>query len=111
ARLLGWSGLPAVACGPGVAAALRDYGFNPKATIVNGVSPPPPSARREAVIQRFGIAHTRFLVVGIGRLVPQKNQLLAIQALTNVPDAALIIFGEGPLREHPDAAAGALGVQ
>jgi Glycosyltransferase Family 4 len=41
ARLLRLSGLPVVACGPGVAAALEAEGCRVRAMIPNSVSPPP----------------------------------------------------------------------
>jgi glycosyltransferase involved in cell wall biosynthesis len=38
------------------------------------------------------------LVVNVGRLVPQKNQALAIRAIGEVPGAVLAVIGDGPLR-------------
>src|SRR3954471_5628267 len=93
-RLLRAAGLPAVACGPGVSAALRQHGLPPLTTVVNAVGPAPPAADRSQLGLEPG---TRLLLAG-GRLVEQKNHALAIAALANVPNAALAIAGDGPLR-------------
>jgi glycosyltransferase involved in cell wall biosynthesis len=98
ARLLRWSRLPAVSCGPGVTAALADHGLTAIATVSNAVSPPPPPADRKALERQLGLTPGRHLVVSVGRLVEQKNQALAIRALADVPDTTLAIVGEGPLR-------------
>jgi glycosyltransferase involved in cell wall biosynthesis len=49
---------------------------------------------RASLRNRFGL--TRPTLVFAGRVVPQKNLPLAVRALREVPDAALIIVGEGP---------------
>src|SRR4051812_22540296 len=71
ARLLRFAGLPAVACGPGVASALEEHGLPVAETIVNGVAPPPAAVDPVALRRELGIDGRYVLVVG--RLVPQKN--------------------------------------
>lgn len=106
-HLLRWLGMSAVACGAGVAAALRDHGVGAR-TIPNGISPPPPPADRSSLDREWHTVRGRRLIVCAGRLVAQKNFALAVRALAEIPDAALVIMGDGPLRaqlEHEAAAA------
>jgi glycosyltransferase involved in cell wall biosynthesis len=103
ARALRFSRLPVVACGPGVAAALAEQGLEVHSTVVDGVSPAPPPDR-EGLEQLA--RHTGPIVVNIGRLVPQKNQQLAMRALALVPDAKLVVIGTGPLRTELENAVG-----
>lgn len=111
ARLLRWCGLPAVACGPGVAAALAEEGFAVRATIVNGVAAPPaPSAELGSLRREWRLPDTGPLLVSVGRLVTQKNHALAIQALAGVPGASLVILGTGPLQAELEELARIEGV-
>jgi glycosyltransferase involved in cell wall biosynthesis len=105
-RLLRASGLPAVACGPGVAAALEQHGLSPLATVVNAVGPSPPPADRSAL----GFEPGTRLLLAVGRLVEQKNHALAIAALPGVPNTTLAIAGDGPLRAELELLAAHTGV-
>jgi glycosyltransferase involved in cell wall biosynthesis len=105
-RLLRASGLPAVACGPGVAAALEQHGLPPLTTVVNAVGPAPPAADRS----ELGLEPGTRLVLAVGRLAEQKNHALAIVALRQVPNATLAIAGEGPLRAELERLAAETGV-
>ena len=105
-RLLRASGLPAVACGPGVAAALEQHGLSPLTTVVNAVGPAPAAADRSELEHEPG---TR-LMLAVGRLAEQKNHALAIVALRQVPNATLAIAGEGPLRAQLERPATETGV-
>jgi glycosyltransferase involved in cell wall biosynthesis len=98
-RGLRLAGLPIIACGPTVAGALLAAGVRVLSTIVNGVGPPPAPASRNAVCTEWGLSPDRPLVVSVGRLVPQKNHALALQALAEVSEAVLVVAGEGPLRD------------
>ena len=98
ARVLRLAGLPVVACGPGVAAALEEHGCGVAATIVNGVGAPPKPADRVAVERQWGIPPDTPLLLSVGRLVQQKNHALAIRALPGIPHAVLLVVGDGPLR-------------
>ncbi|MGZ8694213.1 MAG: glycosyltransferase, partial [Gaiellaceae bacterium] len=110
ARLLRVSGLPVVACGPGVAAALGEHGIRVRATVVNGVAPAPAPADRAAVEAELGLPADARLLVAPGRLVPQKNHELALAALEHVPGAALAVLGEGALRPDLERHAGRDGL-
>jgi len=110
ARLLRLAGLHVVACGPGVESGLAAAGFDSVQTIPNAV-PPPPAPRDRAELEReLGLAPGRRLVVAVGRLVPVKNHGLALRALADVPEATLVILGEGPLRGELEREAGEAGV-
>ncbi|HUK94725.1 MAG TPA: glycosyltransferase [Gaiellaceae bacterium] len=99
------SGLAPVACGPGVAAALEAHGCVPVATVPNAVGPAPPPADRGELEREWGLAPGTRLVLAVGRLVEQKNHALAIEALAEVPDATLVIVGDGPFRPSLEQAA------
>jgi glycosyltransferase involved in cell wall biosynthesis len=111
ARVLRLAGLPVVACGPGVTAALEEHGLRVRATIVNSVPPAAQPADREALAEEWRLRNGQRLVVAVGRLAPQKNHTLAIRALAHVPDAMLAIIGGGPLREQLERAAEEAGVR
>lgn len=110
ARLLRLAGLPVVACGPGVSAALAAEGLDVRAMIPNSVSPPPEPLPREQIQREFGVSNGAPLIVAVGRLVHQKNHELAIRALTDVPDGILLVAGDGPLRPHLERYAREAGV-
>jgi glycosyltransferase involved in cell wall biosynthesis len=99
-RLLRWSGLPVVACGPGVASGLEEAGSSVLRTIVNGVSPAPPPADRRALADAWGLKPDGALIVCVGRLARAKNQGLAVRALAVIPDATLALVGDGPERDR-----------
>jgi glycosyltransferase involved in cell wall biosynthesis len=106
-RVLRLAGLPVVACGPDVEHGLRGVRST---TIENAVPPAPPPADRGALAAELGFSADAPLVVTVGRLTEQKNQALAVRALASVPDAMLLILGEGPLRASIAAAAREAGV-
>jgi glycosyltransferase involved in cell wall biosynthesis len=99
ARVLRLSGLRIVACGPGVADALRASGVRVQMTIVNGISPPPSPADRTELMRSWHLDPDRPLVVSVGRLVEQKDHALALRAVARLPEHALAIVGKGPLDE------------
>jgi glycosyltransferase involved in cell wall biosynthesis len=101
AKALRISGLSVVACGPAVAAGLSEAGLSLHATVPNGVGPPPPPGDP-------GLP--RPLLVTVGRLTPGKNQALAVRALAQVPDATLLVVGDGPERAAVKAAGRETGV-
>jgi glycosyltransferase involved in cell wall biosynthesis len=98
ARSFRLAALPVVACGPGVETGLLERGLRPLTTIVNGISPAPPPADREALEAELGLPAGRPLLVSVGRLIPQKEQLTTIRAVGELPEATLLLVGEGPLR-------------
>ena len=109
-RLVWLSGLAPVACGPGVAAALEEHGCSPAATVPNAVGPAPPPADRVELERDWKLAPGSRLVLAVGRLVEQKHHALAIRALAEVPEATLVIAGEGPLRSELERVAVVAGV-
>jgi glycosyltransferase involved in cell wall biosynthesis len=110
-RVLRFAGLPVVACGPTVEGALRATGVRVRETIVNGVGPPPIPARRESLLTELELPLSQPLVITVGRLVPQKNHTLALRALAELPDATLVIVGDGPLRDDLERQARREGVE
>jgi glycosyltransferase involved in cell wall biosynthesis len=99
-RALHWAAARVVACSPSVARALEAAGF-PAAridVITNGAALQPAGEQRQAdlhVALQLGSAP---LVVGIGRLVEQKNWPAFIEAASRVEGAAFAVAGDGPLR-------------
>ena len=69
------------------------------------------SARGEAVRQRLGIPPDAPVVLHVGRLAPEKNVAVLLQALLQVlqavPQAHAVVVGGGPLRGWMAARAGA----
>jgi glycosyltransferase involved in cell wall biosynthesis len=49
------------------------------------------------------------VIATVGNLVPVKGQALAIEAAHRIPDATLLVIGEGPARRALEAAAAGLG--
>jgi glycosyltransferase involved in cell wall biosynthesis len=110
AHVLRLAGLPVVACGPGVAAALEEHGCPVSTTIVNGVGAAPEPADRDALARQWRVPPETPLLLAVGRLVEQKNHALAIRALQRLPEAVLVIVGEGPLRSSLEQECGEAGV-
>jgi len=63
---------------------------------------------KEAAKARLGISGP--LLLSVGALVPVKGQALAITALGQLPDASLVLVGDGPERGRLEAVARELGV-
>jgi glycosyltransferase involved in cell wall biosynthesis len=109
-RVLRWAGLPVVACGPAVAAALERHGCPVRTTIPNGVAPPPPPLQREQLRTELGVRADHHLVVSVGRLSAQKRHDRSIRAMAHLPQADLIILGEGEARPALEALVRDLGL-
>jgi glycosyltransferase involved in cell wall biosynthesis len=58
---------------------------------------------------RFGVPADATVFLNVGSLSEQKNQQILVQALADVPDATLVIVGDGPLSDEIAAAANDLG--
>jgi glycosyltransferase involved in cell wall biosynthesis len=111
ARLLRLAGSKVIACAPAVGRALLAAGFpaGRLEVVTNGVAVEPPSeAELAAARRRFGVGG-RALVVGIGRLVPQKAWSTLIEAARQLHDVDVLVAGDGPLRAELEAAAAAAG--
>jgi exopolysaccharide biosynthesis WecB/TagA/CpsF family protein len=78
----------------------------PNAVRVPHVTLPSGEAR-----SRFSIPGDGFLVVTVGRLSPQKNQTVLVEALGCLPGVRLAVAGEGPLRAALEEVALRTGVQ
>lgn len=65
---------------------------------------------RRELREELGLADEQSLMGSVGRLDPQKDQALAVEALARLPGVHLLIAGEGPLREALIAQARELGV-
>jgi glycosyltransferase involved in cell wall biosynthesis len=70
--------------------------------------PDPESRRRQHAA--FGIPQSKMLIAAAGRLVSKKGFEYLIDALPRVPDAVLVLAGEGSLRESLQQRASAAGV-
>jgi glycosyltransferase involved in cell wall biosynthesis len=94
-------GVASVAVGGAVADSfLRMYGFPPSATIPNGIDTARfwrPEARYRWRCEN-GFNDDDLLVVSVGRLVPQKNPLALVKAVSAIPGMQLLIVGDGSLR-------------
>jgi glycosyltransferase involved in cell wall biosynthesis len=94
-----------VALWPGSARVLHERFGVPERRITvvpNGVpariSPSTATARSDARVT-FALAPDRPTVVYLGALVPEKGVDVAIRALAHVPDAQLLVAGDGPERD------------
>ena len=59
---------------------------------------------------RYDIPSGMKLVVNVGRLAAQKNQVILLRMLQRIPGVCLILVGEGEMREALTSEAAALGV-
>jgi glycosyltransferase involved in cell wall biosynthesis len=66
--------------------------------------------RRDAVRTRLSLADHELLLVYVGRLAEDKGPAAAVAALTELPQARLVICGDGPMREELPVLADRLGV-
>jgi glycosyltransferase involved in cell wall biosynthesis len=89
----------------------RGWGVPPdRITVVPNPAPsvPPSGQSRDELRRRLGLRG--FTFVFAGRLVAAKNLPLAVRALGKVPDASLVILGEGPELPAVEEAVAAAGV-
>ncbi len=56
-------------------------------------------------------AGAKFVIASVGNLIPLKGHDLVIQALQSIPDAHVLIAGQGPERGALEALAGRIGVR
>ncbi|HEB85227.1 MAG TPA: glycosyltransferase family 1 protein [Bacteroidetes bacterium] len=56
--------------------------------------------------ERLGIEEEDRVVVCAASLTPQKNHALLLEAMARVPEARLLLVGDGPLRDELEARAG-----
>ncbi len=90
-----------IACAPAVARSLHAAGFPEERidVITNGAALRPAGPGRQAALRRsLGLGQAP-LVVGIGRLVEQKNWPVFIEAAGRLNGPSFAVAGEGPLRQ------------
>lgn len=63
---------------------------------------------REALRKKLGVKGTR--VISVGNLIPLKGHHIVIEAIEKIPDAELVICGDGPLLSDLKVLAGNLGL-
>ncbi|MEQ1501755.1 MAG: glycosyltransferase [Myxococcota bacterium] len=102
-----------IAVSGAVAAVVRRAGVERIRTVYDAVDPAPIDAAvadRDGVRAELGLARERRLVVAVGALVDHKGHRHLIDALAAVPDAVLVVLGDGPLRGALRARADGRGV-
>ncbi|WP_255549597.1 glycosyltransferase [Corynebacterium sp. TAE3-ERU12] len=97
-------------CSPCIGAELSRFGLNEHTVITNGISPAPAAISRAECAQKFDVDPDSPIIVGVGRLVTMKRWQLAIAAMPKVPEASLVIFGEGDQRAILEQQIAELGV-
>ncbi|WP_327121572.1 glycosyltransferase [Streptomyces sp. NBC_01341] len=108
-------GAATVAVSDTVAGRLRDWGV-PAArihTVPNGIDAAAfrhDEGQRRATRALLGIPDGAFVVGGVGRLVPGKRFDLLIRAVSALPDAWLVLAGDGPEATSLSDLAARLGV-
>lgn len=74
-------------------------------TLRNGVDTdlfsPVSAADRDATRQRYNL--TGRIIIAVGNLAPEKGQMLIAEALRKLPDATLILVGDGPDGDRLDS--------
>ena len=78
--------------------------------VADGISPRSAPYSRDEARQHLGLEPTEKIILNIGRLSKQKGQDTLLRALSEVPDATLLIAGDGELRADLANLAGELGV-
>lgn len=112
ARAARIAGLPVIACGPTVAEQMRSAGSPVQGTILNGVEVLV-AHDRSPVRRLLGVPELSPFFVQVGRLAPQKNPLLSVEAFARgaSPAAWLAFVGDGELAPDIRAAIECYGVQ
>ena len=91
-----------IVCAPSVARSLEAAGFPGDRidVITNGAALHPAGLRRQADLRASLQLGSAPLVVGIGRLVEQKNWPVFIEAAASLEGPCFAVAGEGPLRQE-----------
>jgi phosphatidyl-myo-inositol dimannoside synthase len=102
-----------VANSAATAAAVRDHGVEPQRIVIvnpgvgpNVVTQADRAAARNELVQRLNIESSSLVVLTLGRLVRRKGVAWFIETvLPRTPkDVTYVIAGDGPMREHIEAA-------
>ncbi|HEX4411835.1 MAG TPA: glycosyltransferase family 4 protein [Xanthobacteraceae bacterium] len=78
--------------------------------IEHGLDAPAPMRNRDAVRRFFCLPASQPLLLNVGRLAPQKNQEVLVRALACLPQAHLVVAGDGPQQNALHTLAVTLGV-
>jgi glycosyltransferase involved in cell wall biosynthesis len=70
--------------------------------------PPRDAAARQALRSSLGLDDNTFVLGYLGALSTEKRPMLAVEAVAALPDAHLLLAGDGPLRAELEEAAAAL---
>lgn len=102
-----------VAVSPEISAWRREAFGRGCRVIPNGVRVPtrPSAAERRAARVKLGVPQDAFVVGKVARLAPEKNHALLLDAVATLPDAWLVLVGDGRERAALDAQARALGIR
>lgn len=83
-------------------------------TVANGISPAPDTRPRAAMRSSLGLGDAQPVVLTVGSLTRQKAQHVLLEAFARVsrrlPDACLLMAGDGPLRGALEVEAKRLGL-
>lgn len=66
---------------------------------------------RSKARQELKLSEDRQILLSVGHLIERKGHHIAIEALADIPDALLLIIGDGPEKKNLEALAAAKGVQ
>jgi len=101
-RVLSLTARRVIACAPAVARSLQAAGFpgNRIDVITNGAALRPADLGRQTRLRQSLALGQAPLVVGIGRLVRQKNWPVFIEAAGRLKGPSFAVAGEGPLRQQ-----------
>jgi glycosyltransferase involved in cell wall biosynthesis len=101
-RVLGCIAPRVITCAPSVARSLAAAGFPGHRidVITNGAAVRPAGAKRQADLRESLRLGPGPLVVGIGRLVEQKNWPVFIEAAGRLAGPLFVVAGEGPQRQE-----------
>ncbi|MEI8050911.1 MAG: glycosyltransferase family 4 protein [Actinomycetes bacterium] len=102
-RMVKFSRVRVGAVGPSLVRDLRQHGVA-ATLLINGVPPAPTPADKRSLMESFGLDPNLALVVSPARLSPQKDPLTLLAAIAEVPMAALLFVGGGPLNDTVAAA-------
>lgn len=83
-------------------------------TVLNGISAAPPARPRDLVRAELGLLPGARVALSVGSLTRQKAQHVLVEAFarlrSRVPEAVLVLAGEGPLRSELESAVLRLGI-
>jgi glycosyltransferase involved in cell wall biosynthesis len=101
-RVLSRTARRVIACAPAVARSLQAAGFPDDRidVITNGAALRPADLERQADLRQSLTLGEAPLVIGIGRLVEQKNWPVFIEAARHLNGPDFAVAGEGPLRQE-----------